>query len=118
MQPVCYLPRPVPAALTGLVALALDLRWSWNHRADQLWQRVDAELWETTGDPWLILESVPRRRLEALGDAPEVCHLNEGHAAFAVLERARAFMRRNDGASVSPSAPRGLAICSPPTPRR
>ena len=28
----------------------------------------------------------------ALGIQPEVCHLNEGHAAFAVLERARSFM--------------------------
>ena len=32
------------------------------------------------------------RVLRALGLEPEVCHLNEGHAAFAVLERARTFM--------------------------
>jgi starch phosphorylase len=32
------------------------------------------------------------RLLRALGIQPEVCHLNEGHAAFAVLERARSFM--------------------------
>jgi starch phosphorylase len=32
------------------------------------------------------------RLLEALGIKPDVCHLNEGHAAFAVLERARSFM--------------------------
>ena len=32
------------------------------------------------------------RLLNALGLAPEVCHLNEGHAAFAILERARDFM--------------------------
>jgi starch phosphorylase len=32
------------------------------------------------------------RLLTALGIRPEVCHLNEGHAAFAVLERARNFM--------------------------
>ena len=32
------------------------------------------------------------RLLRALGLEPEVCHLNEGHAAFAVLERARDFM--------------------------
>ena len=32
------------------------------------------------------------RLLVALGLQPEVCHLNEGHAAFAVLERARSFM--------------------------
>jgi starch phosphorylase len=32
------------------------------------------------------------RLLRALGIEPQVCHLNEGHAAFAVLERARDFM--------------------------
>ena len=35
------------------------------------------------------------RLLGALGIRPEVCHLNEGHAAFAVLERARDFMRES-----------------------
>lgn len=34
------------------------------------------------------------RALAALGLRPPVCHLNEGHAAFAVLERARDFMVR------------------------
>jgi glycogen phosphorylase len=34
------------------------------------------------------------RLLGALGIQPEVCHLNEGHAAFAVLERARSFMHK------------------------
>src|SRR5450631_1570015 len=33
------------------------------------------------------------RLLGALGIKPEVCHLNEGHAGFAVLERARSFMQ-------------------------
>jgi starch phosphorylase len=32
------------------------------------------------------------RLLRALGLTPEVCHLNEGHAAFATLERARFYM--------------------------
>jgi starch phosphorylase len=32
------------------------------------------------------------RLLRALGIEPEVCHMNEGHAAFVVLERARSFM--------------------------
>ncbi len=34
------------------------------------------------------------RLLEELGLNPDVCHLNEGHAAFAVLERARSFMKK------------------------
>ncbi len=33
------------------------------------------------------------RLLSAIGLRPEVCHLNEGHAAFAVLERALGFMQ-------------------------
>ncbi|MGV3502389.1 MAG: alpha-glucan family phosphorylase [Adhaeribacter sp.] len=36
------------------------------------------------------------RLLKALGIRPEVCHLNEGHSAFVVLERARDFMEENE----------------------
>ena len=35
------------------------------------------------------------RLLRAIGLDPQVCHLNEGHAAFAALERARYFMEEN-----------------------
>jgi starch phosphorylase len=35
------------------------------------------------------------RMLEALGLDVDVCHLNEGHAAFVVLERARCFRERH-----------------------
>ena len=35
------------------------------------------------------------RLLRTLGLEPDVCHLNEGHAAFAVLERARSFAAEN-----------------------
>lgn len=35
------------------------------------------------------------RLTDALGLKPEVCHLNEGHAAFAVLERARSYMAQS-----------------------
>jgi starch phosphorylase len=41
----------------------------------------------------LVLGIAGWRLLAALGIRPEVCHLNEGHAAFAVLERARHFMQ-------------------------
>ena len=61
-----YLPRPLPAGLEVLSELALDMRWSWNHEADQLWERVDPELWEAAGNPWLILQSLSLARLEQL----------------------------------------------------
>ena len=50
----------------SLVELALDLRWSWNHAADDLWRQLDAALWESTHNPWLILQTVSRDRLKSL----------------------------------------------------
>ncbi len=43
----------------------------------------------------LILGLGGWRMLRAMGLRPEICHLNEGHAAFAILERARSFMEDN-----------------------
>lgn len=42
----------------------------------------------------LVLGMGGWRLLEALGFHPEVCHLNEGHAAFVILERTRSFMEK------------------------
>lgn len=81
MNPERYLPRSLPPKLKGLTDLALDLRWNWNHSADSLWQQVDPELWENTGDPWLILESISRKRLETL--AGDAAFVNELQRQFA-----------------------------------
>ena len=43
----------------------------------------------------MILGIAGWRLLETLEIHPEVCHLNEGHAAFAILERARSFMKKH-----------------------
>ncbi len=40
----------------------------------------------------LVLGVCGWRLLRELGLQPEICHLNEGHAAFAIVERAREFM--------------------------
>jgi starch phosphorylase len=57
----------MPEGLEGLIDLALDLRWSWNHAADKLWRKIAPELWDRTGNPWLILQTVASSRLETLG---------------------------------------------------
>ncbi len=44
----------------------------------------------------LILGIGGWRVLRELGIEAEICHLNEGHAAFAVLERARCYMEDNE----------------------
>ena len=47
-----------------LAELALDLRWSWNHVTDEVWSRLDPQLWELTHNPWVVLQTVSRERLE------------------------------------------------------
>src|SRR5215471_19157165 len=50
-----------------LAELALDLRSTWNHSTDELWGRLDPELWALTHSPWVVLQTVARTRLlEAL----------------------------------------------------
>lgn len=53
----------------SLGELALDMRWSWNHAADEVWMQLDPELWDLTHNPWVVLQTVSRDRLQqALDD--------------------------------------------------
>ena len=54
-----------------LVELALNLHWSWNHAADELWEALDKDLWATTQNPWVILRTVSREKIKAALGAPE-----------------------------------------------
>ncbi len=54
-----------------LARLALDLRWAWNHSTDKLWQKLDAELWDLTHNPWIILQTVSKHKLESALADPE-----------------------------------------------
>ncbi len=56
--------------IESLAALALDIRWSWNHAADELWKQLDPALWEITHNPWLVLQTVSRERLKDQLDDP------------------------------------------------
>jgi len=57
----------LPTEIEGfdsLAELALDMRWSWNHATDQVWRQLDPELWEITHNPWVVLQTVSRDRIE------------------------------------------------------
>jgi glycogen phosphorylase len=63
--------RPLdPAISDALTDLALDLRWSFNHSADQLWEQLDPELWELTHNPWVLLQTVSREKLQSVTSDP------------------------------------------------
>jgi starch phosphorylase len=48
----------------SLAELALDMRSSWNHAGDEVWRLLDPELWELTQNPWVVLQTVSRDKLE------------------------------------------------------
>ena len=47
-----------------LTELALDMRSTWNHAADQIWRQLDPVLWELTHNPWVVLQTVSREKLQ------------------------------------------------------
>lgn len=59
--------------LSGLNELALDCSYSWVHGADEIWLELDAEFWAQTRNPWLVLQTVSRERLEALSKNEAFC---------------------------------------------
>ncbi len=48
----------------SLAELALDMRSSWNHATDEVWRQLDPTLWELTQNPWVVLQTVSRDRIE------------------------------------------------------
>ena len=50
----------------SLTELALDMRSSWNHSTDQVWRLLDPVLWDITRNPWVILQTVSRAKLQSL----------------------------------------------------
>jgi starch phosphorylase len=63
----------LPTEIEGfdsLAELALDMRWSWNHATDEVWRQLDAALWELTQNPWVVLQTVSRDKLQQVLSDP------------------------------------------------
>ena len=54
------------AGFDSLTELALDMRWSWNHATDQVWRQLDPVLWDITHNPWVVLQTVSREKLQSV----------------------------------------------------
>jgi glycogen phosphorylase len=53
-----------------LSELALDLRWSWDHSADEIWRQLDPDLWDITHNPWAVLQTISRDKFQSVIDDP------------------------------------------------
>ena len=69
-----YIPLPTDVeGVDSLAELALDMRWSWNHYADEIWRQLDPILWELTHNPWVVLQTVSRDQLKRILADPAFC---------------------------------------------
>ena len=53
-----------------LAELALNLRWSWNDSAYEVWRELDPVQWDLTHNPWVVLQTVSRDRLKRIAADP------------------------------------------------
>jgi starch phosphorylase len=65
-----FLPGDIKG-VDSLAELALDMRWSWNHEADEIWRQLEPKLWELTNNPWAVLQTVSRDQLERVLAVPD-----------------------------------------------
>jgi starch phosphorylase len=76
------LPLPnIPEELSALRTIALDLRWTWSHEADALWEHVDEKLWRLTRNPWSVLQNATDDRLRKLAGDSGFCRKLASFAA-------------------------------------
>jgi len=59
----CLLPMEIDG-FDALAELALVMRWSWNHCADENWRHPGPALWELTHNPRVVLQTVARDQIE------------------------------------------------------
>jgi starch phosphorylase len=69
-KPVYSLLRKKQKEVNMLSELALDLRWSWDHSADEIWHQLDPELWDMTHNSWAVLQTISRDHFQSVIDDP------------------------------------------------
>ncbi len=54
----------------SLSDFALDMRCSWNHSADEIWRQFEPDLWDSTHNPWVVLQTVSKDKFKKIMSDP------------------------------------------------
>mgnify|MGYP002713309559 CR=1 FL=1 len=55
----------------SLAELALDMHWTWDHATEEVWSTLDPVLWKLTQNPWVVLQTVSRDRVQDVLAEPD-----------------------------------------------
>ena len=84
----------------SLADLALNLRWSWNHATDEIWRQLDSRLWGITNNPWVVLQTASRDKIErVLADPVFRKNVDDLAAADRQAAEAPAWFQKNHSAT-------------------
>ena len=107
---------PLPDRINRLRELALDLWWSWNKSAREVFRRLDYPLWRATAhNPVRMLRMVPQATLEMAAANPDFLALYD--KALDDLDAARSAARHVVGANVPGRGHRNRSRTSRPSSR-
>lgn len=123
MKPICtFTVSPsLPRHIEALRDLAYNLKWSWNHDTIELFRRLDADLWETTGhNPLLMLSLLDQQRIDEVAkDDGFLVHFERVRKDLkSYLGNKKTWYHKNYGAPGEPviayfSAEFGITECIP-----
>ena len=54
----------------SLYDFALDMRCSWNHSADEIWHQLEPDLWDSTHNPGIVLQSISKDKFKKVMSDP------------------------------------------------
>ena len=96
----------IPAELSFLEILARNLWWCWKPEAEDLFRRIDPQLWKATNNnPVQLLAQVDQKRLEKLvADDSFLAHLQRVKARFEERVTYNIDTRHPINASIGPVA--------------
>lgn len=79
-----YVEANIPTQLNPLKELSMNLWWSWNYKAIELYRSIDNELWESSGhNPVALINELSFERIEQLlQDDDFMAKMNEVYGTF------------------------------------
>lgn len=108
----------LPKKLEPLREIAYNLYWTWNHDAQELFWRLDRDLWETTNhNPVMMLGKISQQKLNEISeDDGFISHMNRVYLQLNIYLEDKTWYQKKYGEAETPyiayfSAEFGLTEC-------
>ena len=94
----------LPKKLEPLREIAYNLYWSWNHDAQELFWRLDRDLWESTNhNPVMMLGKISQQKLNEISeDDGFISHMNRVYLQLNIYLEDKTWYQKKYGEAETP----------------